>query len=130
MTVEKFYVAGPMQGYPNFNFPAFARAVDLLRVEGHFVFSPAERDLERDASAVQSATGSIAEAESKGFNLREALQDDTGFIAEHATAIAFLPGWEHSSGALAEWALAKALKLKFRYITEYELKWGELNQWP
>jgi hypothetical protein len=114
---EKVYVAGPMQGYPDFNFPAFAFATNVLRSEGHFVFSPAERDLERDAQAVVSATGDLKEAESKGFSLREALYDDTKFICKEATAIYMLRGWENSKGAQAEWALARALSLKIWYAT-------------
>jgi hypothetical protein len=118
----KVYVAGPMQGYPDFNFPAFARATAWLRQQGHFVFSPAERDLERDkergVDTVTNATGDIKEAAAKGFSLRDALTDDTHFICQTANAIAMLPGWENSKGAQAEWALARALGHKIMYLTE------------
>ncbi len=117
MSKDVIYLAGPMQGYKNFNFPAFATATEHLRALGYTVFSPAERDLERDPASVQSSTGDIREAEAKGFNLREALEDDLVFICRKATAIALLPGWENSKGAFTEWSLARALGLRIIYLT-------------
>lgn len=112
------YLAGPMQGIKDFNFPAFFAAAKKLRDEGHTVFSPAERDIEVHGDGVyKSATGDVKEATANsGFCLRSALAADTDYIAKHAAAIALLPGWEHSSGALAEWSLAKALRLEFIYL--------------
>jgi hypothetical protein len=109
----KIYLAGPMRGYPSFNFPAFDFAAALLRAEGHDVFSPAERDRTIHGLALEdNASGNEQIAEKLlGFSLREALAADTQFIALAADAIALLPGWEKSSGALAELALAKALGL-------------------
>ncbi len=109
----KIYLAGPMRGIPNFNFPAFDYAATLLRLDGHEVFSPAERDRSIHGNVLEdNKTGDEKEAETKtGFSLREALAADTQYISLHATAIALLPGWENSSGAQAELALAKALGL-------------------
>lgn len=115
----KFYIAGPMRGYPNFNFPAFNAAAAMLRAEGNEVFSPAERDIERHGGVDVSAnnpTGCEQKAtEDHGFSLREALRDDTHYICMEADGLYMLPGWEKSSGAVAEHALAKALNLAFRY---------------
>ena len=114
---EKVYVAGPMQGYPNFNFPKFAEVAERLRSIGHEVFSPAERDIEIHGNEVSKApTGNLKEIEHTGFSLRDALADDTAYICKEATAIAMLPGWENSKGAQAEWALARALGLKIWYL--------------
>lgn len=110
----KIYVAGPMRGIPEFNYPAFHAAAAELRAVGHDVFSPAERVIERHGKDISkgNATGSndLAAAE-HGFNLREALHDDLVFITKHADAIALLPGWENSKGAQAERATAMALGL-------------------
>lgn len=111
----KLYLAGPMRGIPYFNYPAFKDAASRLRADGHYVFSPAERDVERlgvDIST-NNVQGSNGQAESEyGFNLREALNDDLAFICLHADGIALLPGWQNSKGANAELATAQALGLE------------------
>lgn len=109
----KIYLAGPMRGYENFNFPAFDYAAEKLRAEGHYVFSPAERDRTIHGNKLeQNVTGDERVAEKAvGFSLREALAADLNYIAHYATGIALLPGWEKSSGVAAELALAKALGL-------------------
>jgi hypothetical protein len=118
----KIYVAGPMRGIPQFNFPAFNAATARLRAEGHFVFNPAERDIDRH-DGVDISAGNVDGDEDKaakdhGFNLREALADDAEFICRHAEAIALLPGWEGSRGARAELALAEALGLEVIRLAE------------
>ena len=115
----KVYLAGPMRGIPHFNFPAFTKAAAELRSMGHEVFNPAERDNERygaDISA-DNPDGSEKRAEFLyGFSLREALAADMQYICNHAEAIALLPGWESSKGALAELATARALTLVEIYL--------------
>lgn len=111
----KIYLAGPMRGIPLFNFPAFDAAAAALRKLGHTVFNPAERDNEHHGTdiSVGNLTGSEEEAvEKHGFSLREALAADMEFICRHADAIALLPGWQNSKGALAERATATALGLE------------------
>lgn len=115
----KIYLAGPMRGIPEFNFPAFHRWTKMLREEGHEVFSPAERDNEHHGTDIAkgNATGDEQIAvQQHGFSLREALAADLAWICAEAEAIALLPGWEKSSGAGAEWATAKALDLNFIYL--------------
>lgn len=109
------YVAGPMRGIPHFNFPAFAKASEKLRSEGHIVFNPAERDNERHGTNIGAGNETGCEkkaAQDYGFNLREALGDDLAWICANADAIALLPGWERSRGARAEHATAAALGLR------------------
>ena len=110
-----------MRGIPFFNFPAFHSAAHNLRKEGWFVFSPAEADVKlsggRDISA-NNPTGDERQcAKEHGLTIRQCLAADLKFICEEADALALLPGWEHSKGALAERATALALGL---YIFEYQ----------
>ncbi len=112
----KIYLAGPMRGKPFFNFPEFDKAAKALRKEGHEVFNPAERDREACGEDIANPAGSEAQAEAKGFSLREALAADMKYICEEAEAIALLPGWENSKGALAERLVAVALGLKVLVI--------------
>lgn len=110
----KIYVAGPMRGYAEFNFPAFHAAAAQLRATGHEVFNPAERDNERHGVDISKGNDSGDEevaAKIHGFSLRVALAEDADWICRHADAIVLLPGWEASRGAKAELALAEALGL-------------------
>jgi hypothetical protein len=115
----KVYIAGPMRGIPEFNFPAFFAAEDYLKEQGHVCFNPARRDNDRHGADLSkgNATGDEAVAAAQhGFSLREALRDDTQWISMEAEAIALLPGWQNSKGARAEKALAEALNLEIIYL--------------
>jgi Domain of unknown function (DUF4406) len=125
----KLYLAGPMQGIPHFNFPLFNDMAKRLRAAGHEVFNPAERDIERHGGVDISKgnlTGSLQQSQSEHkFSLRDALADDLTFICKEAEGIVLLPGWEHSNGAFAEWATARALSKATSMIFFYVLKHGD-----
>src|SRR4051812_6760126 len=92
---SRVYVAGPMRGIPEFNFPAFNAAAVALRQIGCEVFNPAEKDNERHGTDISK--GNVAGCEElatkqHGFNLREALALDLEYICRHADAVALLPG--------------------------------------
>lgn len=116
----KIYIAGPMTGIKNFNFPAFFAAQYMLERHGHTVFNPAERDRRRHGGtdiSLGNDTGDQAQAvRDHGFSLREALRDDTHYICMEANAIAMLPGWKASKGACAEHELAYALGHQLIYL--------------
>ena len=114
MSKKRYYVAGPMRGIPEFNFPAFDRAAESLRLFGHEVFSPAERDraVGFDTTEMDGQEQTIDEFDKIGFDLREALACDCDFICKQATHIFMLPGWSQSAGATAERSLAIALGLE------------------
>lgn len=126
----KVYLAGPMRGYPEFNFPAFHEAAAVLRnAFGFEVFSPAEKDEEvhGEEFSKQFKTGSLEAAESTGFSLRRALGDDLEWICKQAEGIVLLPGWEKSKGALAEKATAEALGLKIMFYNDATVEGYLLN---
>lgn len=118
----KVYLAGLMRGIPEFNFPAFHAAAAKLRAEGHEVFNPAERDVERhggvDISKNNAAGDEKLASAQHGFSLRDALAEDMDFICRHAEAIALLPGWQQSKGANAELATANALSLEVILLSD------------
>ena len=89
----KLYLAGPMTGLPDLNFPAFHAAAAVLRVRGYQVFNPAELGFSEN-------------------EYRAALTACLAWICAEAEALAVLPGWEKSKGAQAEVATAYALGLQ------------------
>lgn len=116
------YLAGPMRGIKDFNFPEFMRNAELLRSAGHSVFNPAERDLSvHGAASLKTATGDETEV-AKNLNMdpkafaRDCFLADTEYICKHADAIYLMPGWETSKGAIAEKALGEALGLEIWYL--------------
>jgi len=113
------YLAGPMRGLPEFNFPAFHKGAAFLRKRGHEVFNPAEQDNEIHGTDISKGNANGDEtlaAKEHGFNLREALARDLAYICKHADAIALLPGWKDSKGACAEFMVARALGLKILIV--------------
>lgn len=96
----RIYLAGPMAGYPEQNYPAFMRAAKALRDLGYEVYNPAEYE----------ANGTDE------FPLREAFTEYTNYILNRADIIALLPGYEKSVGATAELSLARVVKLKEIYL--------------
>ena len=89
----KIYLAGPMRGLPDCNFPEFHKYAAVLRSQGHEVFSPAEVRIPQN-------------------NIRAIFALEMDWLCREAEAIALMPGWSESRGASAELALAKALDLK------------------
>jgi len=109
------YVAGPMRGYEDYNYPAFDRCSRVLREQGWNVINPAE--LDKDAGKPMSDPMSFApdtNYEDHEF-MRKALRRDMVAICDQCTAIYMMSNWERSKGAKAEHALAKALGLSIFY---------------
>lgn len=94
---DTVYLAGPMRGVADFNFPVFDKTRDCLTEMGWNVISPADMD-RADPDDVEDQAKFAAR--------------DTKAIIEKCGAIALLPGWERSEGATAEFFLARWLGLK------------------
>lgn len=96
----KLYLAGPMRGIPNSNYPAFIEAAAVLRSQGHEVFSPVDWDIDNHGPQGCDASS---------FDIRAALSADLQWICDYADAVVLLPGWENSRGARAEACTAEAI---------------------
>lgn len=106
---DTIYVAGPMQGRPRHNWPAFDAAAATLRADGYRVISPADID---------RSHGLRANTPDRCIDRKRCIANDIRVIMRRCTAIALLPGWRKSKGATVEVALGKFLGLQvFEYAT-------------
>lgn len=80
----RIYLSGPMSGYPNHNYQAFHEAAKRIRESGFDVLCPAE-NFNGDTSL--------------GYDVY--MKQDLVLLSI-CDAIAMLPGWEKSRGALCE----------------------------
>lgn len=106
---KKIYIAGPMSGLPEFNFPAFFQAEEELKAAGWQVFNPANKEQEKELDAEAFVDGDAKKALAAGFDFRECYAWDVNRVIE-GDAIYMLPGWEQSPGARGEHAVAVAMK--------------------
>lgn len=104
----KVYIAGPMTGYPELNYPAFAAAAERLRRLGFEVVSPAE---------LNPITTPY----------REAMINDILALVE-CHHILLLDGWENSKGAALEHHIASVLGIEVIELNGHsELEQGVIN---
>lgn len=103
------YVAGPMRGIDNFNFPAFDAAAAYLRALGHDVVNPA--DLGRAQGF--DGTGSVTEVERRDMMRRDIYELTT------CDSLALLPGWENSPGARLERKVAEETGIDVYHIVPW-----------
>ena len=91
-TKLKIYVAGPMTGLPDLNFPAFHAEAARLRALGHEVINPAEINPDQHMTWLECMRTDIA-------------------ALVFCDAIQLLPGWQNSKGATLEHHIAERLGL-------------------
>lgn len=99
----KVYLAGPMRGIPELNFPAFHKATAVLRAAGWEVVSPAEEDEKQGFDP-------LADTNLSRHELATILKRDIDLLVT-CDVIILLPGWEDSRGAKFERAIAENLGL-------------------
>lgn len=97
----RIYIAGPMTGIDDFNFPAFNAAAEALRAQGWHVENPADH-------------GVVA-----GATWEDYLAYDLTRIGK-CGAIYLLPGWSKSKGARLEHDLARRLGMRVTYAVGAE----------
>jgi hypothetical protein len=90
---NRLYLAGPMTGFEDFNFPAFNKMAAELRARGYVVENPAEHGVVDGADW----------ADYMAYDLTR-----LGLCGQ----VAVLPGWENSKGARLEVHIARELGMK------------------
>lgn len=121
----KLYLAGPMTGIPQFNFPAFAEATAALRALGHEVISPAEQDPpEVQAAALASPDGRLdANGMIAGKTWGDILALDVKTVADDVEGVVLLPGWQLSRGARLETFVALLCRKPVHLWLGGEMHW-------
>lgn len=87
---NRLYLAGPMTGFEDFNFPAFNAMAADLRAHGYIVENPAEHGVVEDADWADYLAYDLTRLGLCGM-------------------VAVLPGWENSKGARLEVHIAREL---------------------
>lgn len=98
------YIAGPMTGYPDSNYPTFRAAESDLRNAGFDVLCPVD-------SEQHNTTG---EPQAWDWYMRHALR-----MVVDADGLALLPGWEESRGAQLEVHVARERGMKRLAVTDW-----------
>lgn len=93
------YLAGPMTGLPEHNFPAFHAAAAVLRERGHQVVSPAE----------------VNAADVGKWAWEQFMRVDLALLVK-CERIAMLPGWQQSKGAKLEHHVATEIGMPVDFI--------------
>lgn len=106
----RVYIAGPMSGIPEYNFPAFHAAAKRWRAQDWEVVNPAELDEQIDGFDAKKDAAMPHE---------HYMRRDIPQVAT-CDAIALLPGWENSRGANDEITVGRMCGLAF-----YDAETGE-----
>lgn len=108
---KKVYIAGPMRGLPQFNFPAFYKAEAMLDLWGLDALNPARMDIKDNKATfnhnMNRSSGGDVIAENT-FTIEDAFTRDFQAIIA-ADAVMVLPGWKQSQGANREVAFSTSI---------------------
>lgn len=101
------YIAGPMGGVPEFNYPAFMEAERLLNSKGYKTVNPAALD-----HNLGHLPGTDHETATVTTTARARYLKRDLYCLALCDGIVLLPGWERSTGASIEAATAAAMGLR------------------
>jgi hypothetical protein len=110
----KYYIAGPMRGYPRYNFNAFDEAVTHLSFRGDEFISPADIDREHGFDPYKLPHDHDWSQVPELVPQSAAVRRDVAAILE-CDAMYMLKGWQSSDGATAEYYIAKWLGLHVEF---------------
>lgn len=115
---KTLYIAGPMRGIAYFNYPMFDRIAGLLRDQGLHVISPADEDRKQDGFD-PFENPEYANPDRCVFpsdlDFKKTVRRCLDAVMQ-CEEIVLLPGWERSSGAVAELTLAMWLGKRVRHV--------------
>lgn len=114
--LPKIYIAGPMTGIKDWNFPAFFEAEEALVSLGFDVVNPAHNDGKTVEEALENAGSPERPNYTWAYYMRRDLPHVMG-----VDMIYLLPGWQNSRGAQLEVHVAKALGLPLMILKEGQL---------
>lgn len=128
----KLYIAGPMTGRPNFNFPAFDCAVASLEHTGLECVSPADLDeYGTRHEAINSPDGAPGSGGAGNSTWGDFLARDVKVIADVVDGVALMPEWETSKGARLEAFICRHVGKPVFYITDYyHCAFKGRSDWP
>jgi hypothetical protein len=106
----RVYLCGPMRGCPAWNAAAFDKYAAQWTMEGHTVLSPVARDRIQGLDPTTATREELAAKAGDWVWLRQVIAEDVEMICQ-VDILAVLPGWEDSTGATVEVALALFLRL-------------------
>jgi Domain of unknown function (DUF4406) len=92
---KRIYIAGPIRGIPELNFPEFYRIEALWHARGWDVVNPAQMDKEHGFVPTKK------QLRFEDLSIEQAMQRDLPAVAS-CDAIALMNGWERSQGANIE----------------------------
>jgi hypothetical protein len=126
----KFYLAGPMRGIKFRNYPAFLFAASVLRKQGFKIISPAENDLSRGVDPKNTGNTNVSDA----LDLAGLAYDFEAICK--SDGIILMEGWEPSTGAAAEFFVARMtgkqvlwldadMELRIEEGWQHELTWSK-----
>lgn len=114
-----WYLAGPMSGIPQFNFPMFASESARLRAAGFAVISPHELDSQAVQEAAWASTdGALHDGQIANETWGDILARDVKVVADQVCGVLVLPGWTRSRGARLETFVAHLCKKPIRYAAD------------
>jgi hypothetical protein len=113
----KIYIAGPMTGIKDFNFPLFFETENKLKELGHETLNPAANDSTDLETAIKDAISSSTNGTSWSTYLRR----DLGSLVL-SDAVCVLQGWQTSKGASLEVYVAKALGIPLYILRDGKLE--------
>lgn len=114
---KRLYIAGPMTGLPDFNYPAFFEAEEMIRALGHTPLNPGRND----GKTVEDAVKFAGDPDNPAHPWEYYLRRDIPKVVS-ADGLVMLPGWQNSRGANLEVHIATSLSMPLYILRDGKLE--------